>query len=159
MICVIIPTINRSTLIRAVNSVTDNGAFAIIQYGGTAGDNRNKGIKEARKVEPDWIVFLDDDDYLLGGWQDELDNDKDIVVLRMLQNGAEIPDRTNELRFANVGINFALNMNKIDWSDLPKFDDGEGEDWRFLEKLLYKYKNVKITDNIYYYAEKRSYNV
>jgi hypothetical protein len=70
-----------------------------------------------------------------------------------------IPDETDELRFGNVGINFALNMNRIKWEDLPEFDsNGEGEDWRFLEKLLEKYPKVKITKNIYYVAEKRNYN-
>jgi hypothetical protein len=77
----------------------------------------------------------------------------------MRQGEAIVPDATDELRFGNVGINFALNMNRIQWEDLPKFDsNGEGEDWRFLEQLLHKYNKVKITKDIYYVAEKRNYN-
>jgi hypothetical protein len=77
----------------------------------------------------------------------------------MAQGNLLVPDFTDELRFANVGINFALNMNRIEWEDLPEFDsNGEGEDWRFLEQLLEKYPKVKITKDIYYVAPKRSYN-
>ena len=89
----------------------------------------------------------------------ELDSNYDIVVLRMRQGEAIIPDKTDELRWSNVGINFALNMNRIKWEDIPEFDsNGEGEDWRFLEQLLQKYNKVKITKDIYYVAEKRNYN-
>jgi len=159
MIVTIIPTIGRETLERGVISVANNRACAIIQQKGTAGENRNKGIKQAKTLKAQWITFLDDDDYYNDGWDLELDDDYDIVVLRMKQGEAIIPDETDELRFANVGINFALNMNRIKWEDLPEFDsNGEGEDWRFLEKLLQKYNKVKITKDIYYVAEKRNYN-
>ena len=159
MVVTIIPTIGRDTLERAVISVTSNRACAIIQQGGTAGDNRNKGMKEAEGVKAQWITFLDDDDYYNEDWGLELNDDYDIVILKMQQGGVIVPDATDELRFGNVGINFALNMNRIKWEDLPKFDnDGEGEDWRFLEQLLEKYPKVKITKDIYYVAPSRSYN-
>jgi glycosyltransferase involved in cell wall biosynthesis len=159
MVVTIIPTIGRDTLERAVISVANNRACAIIQQEGTAGENRNKGIKQAKTLKAQWITFLDDDDYYNAGWNLELDSNYDIIVLRMKQGEAIIPDETDELRWSNVGINFALNMNKIKWEDLPEFDsNGEGEDWRFLEKLLQKYNKVKITKDIYYVAEKRNYN-
>jgi len=159
MVVTIIPTIGRETLKRAFDSVRRGYRLPIIERGGTAGENRNKGIKTAQSYSPQWITFLDDDDYYNDGWDFQLDNDYDIVVLRMRQGEAIIPDETDELRWSNVGINFALNMNRIKWEDLPKFDsDGEGEDWRFLEQLLEKYNKVKITKDIYYVAEKRNYN-
>lgn len=159
MVAVIIPTIGRESLHRAIDSVRDNRGVALVEQNGTAGENRNKGIKTAKFYSAQWVSFLDDDDYYNDGWDFELDNDYDIVIFRMRQGEAIIPDATDELRFSNVGINFALNMNRIKWEDLPEFDsDGEGEDWRFLEKLLQKYNKVKITKDIYYVAEKRSYN-
>lgn len=159
MVVTIIPTIGRDTLERAVISVTNNRACAIIQQGGTAAENRNKGIEEAERIKAQWITFLDDDDYYNAGWNFQLDSNYDIVIFRMRQGEVIVPDKTNQLRFGNVGINFALNMNRIKWEDLPKFDnDGEGEDWRFLEQLLEKYPKVKITKDIYYVAPKRSYN-
>jgi glycosyltransferase involved in cell wall biosynthesis len=162
MVVTIIPTIGRKSLKRAVESAIDGFLDFMIPLtimGGTAGENRNKGIQIAKILSPDWISFLDDDDYYKYEWALRLDDDYDIVVFRMKQGEAIIPDATDELRFENVGINFALNMNRIKWEDLPEFDsDGEGEDWRFLEKLLQKYNKVKITKDIYYVAEKRSYN-
>lgn len=159
MVITIIPTIGRDTLEKAVMSVTNNRACAIIKQEGTAGENRNKGIKEAETLKAQWVTFLDDDDYYNAGWDFQLDSNYDIIIFRMRQGEAIIPDATDELRFGNVGINFALNMNRIKWEDLPKFDnDGEGEDWRFLEQLLEKYPKVKITKDIYYVAPKRSYN-
>ncbi len=169
MIVTIIPTIGRDSLETAIYSTNwCLGEYSGLVYplavtGGTAGDNRNKGMKIAKTLSAGWITFLDDDDYYMYRWLDELeiaeDDEYDIVIFRMKQGEAIIPDATDELRFANVGINFALNMNRIKWEDLPEFDsDGEGEDWRFLEKLLQKYNKVKITKDIYYVAEKRSYN-
>jgi hypothetical protein len=169
MVVTIIPTIGRDTLKKAVESAIRNNKkydyydeetyIPIIENYGTAGENRNNGINKAKVLNPDWVTFLDDDDYYEEDWGLTLDDDYDIVILRMKQGEAIIPDATDELRFSNVGINFALNMNRIKWEDLPEFDsDGEGEDWRFLEKLLQKYPKVKITKDIYYVAEKRSYN-
>jgi hypothetical protein len=169
MVVTIIPTIGRETLKRAVESVICNNDtyeyydkkpyIPIIENNGTAGQNRNNGINKAKVLDPDWVTFLDDDDYYEEDWELNVNNDYDIIIFRMKQGDLIIPDATDELRFANVGINFALNMNRIKWEDLPKFDsNGEGEDWRFLEQLLEKYPKVKITKDIYYVAEKRSYN-
>jgi len=167
MVVTIIPTIGRKTLGRAFESVISeaidfgNEVSCIPVIGGTAGENRNKGIQIAKALNADWITFLDDDDYYRDLWSEQIDytNKYDIVVLRMAQGNLLVPDFTDELRFANVGINFALNMNRIEWEDLPEFDsNGEGEDWRFLEQLLEKYPKVKITKDIYYVAPKRSYN-
>ena len=158
MVVTIIPTIGRETLIRAIGCIAFL-SIPIVKSEGTAGGNRNKGIKQAKTLKAQWITFLDDDDYYNDGWNLELDSNYDIVVLRMRQGEAIIPHETDQLRWSNVGINFALNMNRIKWEDLPEFDsDGEGEDWRFLEQLLEKYNKVKITKDIYYVAEKRNYN-
>ena len=159
MVAVIIPTIYRESLGRAIYSVMEFNIVPIIESGGTAGENRNKGIQKAKNLKADWIGFLDDDDYYKNIFNFSSAAEYDIVILRMQQGDKLVPDETNELRFGNVGINFALNMNRIKWEDLPEFDsNGEGEDWRFLEQLLEKYPKVKITKDIYYVAPKRSYN-
>lgn len=165
MVVTIIPTIGRDTLKKALRSVVDWSwaddwfTFPIVETGGTAGENRNKGLQICKAIKPEWITFLDDDDYYKEDWWYELHPDYDIVIFRMKQGEVIVPDATDVLRFGNVGINFALNMNRIKWEDLPEFDsNGEGEDWRFLEQLLQKYNKVKITKDIYYVAPKRSYN-
>ena len=159
MVAVIIPTIYRKSLSKAINSVMEFNIVPIIESGGTAGENRNKGIQKAKNLKADWITFLDDDDYFSNIFNFSSASEYDIVILRMQQGDKLVPDETGKLKFGNVGINFALNMNRIKWEDLPKFDnDGEGEDWRFLEQLLEKYPKVKITKDIYYVAPKRNYN-
>ena len=173
MVVTIIPTIGRDTLKKAVQSAIHNNHkenyydeetyIPIIENNGTASKNRNNGINKVKVLKSEWdnlwITFLDDDDYYKEDWGLELDEDYDIVILRMQQGETIVPDKTNELKFGNVGINFALNMDRIKWKDLPEFDsNGEGEDWRFLEQLLQKYNKVKITNEIYYVAPKRSYN-
>lgn len=159
MVAVIIPTIYRESLGRAIYSVMEFNIIPIIESGGTAGENRNRGIQKAKNLKADWIGFLDDDDYYKNIFNFSSAAEYDIVILRMQQGDKLVPDETGELKFGNVGINFALNMNRIKWEDLPEFDsNGEGEDWRFLEQLLQKYNKVKITKDIYYVAPKRSYN-
>jgi glycosyltransferase involved in cell wall biosynthesis len=159
MVVTIIPTIRRETLKRAIKSVVAEGALPLVASGGTAGENRNKALMRAKNVGASWITYLDDDDYYNPGWLAQLDPEYDIIVLRMYQAGSIIPDETDEVRFCNVGINFALNMERIAWLDIPHFDsNGVGEDWRFLEKILRKYPKVHITNQIYYVAETRGNN-
>lgn len=155
MIAVITPTLYRYDLQRAIKSVMNNNVIHIIQGGGSASDNRNDAIEKAKKIDLDWILFLDDDDYLVDGWESSLDSSYDIIILRMKQNNRVVPNKTDVLKFGNVGINFALNMKKIKWEDIPKFDNnGIGEDWRFLSIILKKYNNYSITKNICYIAPK-----
>jgi glycosyltransferase involved in cell wall biosynthesis len=159
MVAVIIPTIYRESLGKAIRSVMEFNIVPIIESGGTAGENRNRGIQKTKNLKADWITFLDDDDYYKNIFNFSSAAEYDIVILRMQQGDKLVPDETGELKFGNVGINFALNMNRIKWEDIPEFDsNGEGEDWRFLEQLLQKYNKVKITNDIYYVAPKRSYN-
>lgn len=150
----IIPTLGRPTIGRAIESILkyDTNAKIFISAGGSAGENRDDGLLLADPF--DWIIFLDDDDYFSGNFLPELDSSFDIVVLRMLQYGNEIPDRTNELRWQNVGINFAINVGFY-WQHRETFGNNKeyGEDWRFFSKLLEHNPRVKITDKVYYIAE------
>lgn len=162
----IIPTVNRKSIVKSISSILSQDPLAriIIQQGGTAGENRNKGILSeiiANNVLGDhseWISFLDDDDFYREGYLDELDSSYDVVVFRMLQNGVIIP-KGNLLYAGNVGINFAIKTSFL--SSIMIVDEvldsnylfdslGHAEDWRFLEKILTHSPNIKITDNIYY---------
>lgn len=161
----IIPSVGRKTLNESIKSVVNESlnCIPIVEVGGKRGYNRNSGIKKAKLLCADWITFLDDDDDYKHGWSEQLYtnfSECDIVILRMIQGGQMIPDVTNRIVCGNVGINIALNMNRIKWDDLPEFDDIDaGEDWRFLYTLMHKYPNIKITDDIFYIAEQRNYSM
>lgn len=162
----IIPTVGRKSITNTINSILneDKNARILIQRGSTAGKNRNSILSiellsnQLDNIKSDFIAFIDDDDFYNEGYLSQIDNDFDIIVMRMNQGGLIIPSYSNELRKANVGINFIVKTeflkkiiiknNIID--DYFLFDEGHAEDWRFLEKLLRFNPKVKITDDVYY---------
>ena len=160
----IIPTINRPTLKRSIESIKQekiDDNILICDTENSAGENRNKCLEKVK--DSDWIIFLDDDDYLVKGHSLELDNDFDIVILTMKQDGKVKPDinkrgygkYSNTCLFkSNVGINFAIKTSfylKYNYN----FDAGKiEEDFRFLKMYLEKTSKIKITDKVYYHAPK-----
>ena len=67
----IIPTLYRDTLDRAVASIKQEATDHNILICGEIKDgrgvgNRNDGLNKIR-IDSDWIIFLDDDDYLMIG--------------------------------------------------------------------------------------------
>lgn len=148
----------RASVLRSIESILkeDPNPIILIRSDDTATANRNRGLADVPSYI-DWIIFLDDDDYLVRGYLDELDSNYDIVVLRMRQESNIIPDNTNRLRFANVGINFAINYRAFE--ELPRFEETYPNDWPFLQKLIAKthQKRIKITDGVFYVAEKRGW--
>ena len=153
----IIPTIGRETIGRTVHAILKEDPLAqilICNGGQSAGENRNKGLVQAKG---EWIVFCDDDDFLNPGYLQQLSTDADLVVFRMMQHGRIIPDITNELRISNVGINFAMRRSLWE-KEKPMFDDGKmEEDWRFLERLLSLSPKVKVTNDVFYNAPASSH--
>ena len=160
----IIPTINRESLKRSIESIKQEEIdhnILICDSENSAGGNRNKSLKKIK--DSDWIVFLDDDDYLVKGHSLELDNNFDIVILTMNQEGKIKPNthlsginygfKTRSCLFqGNVGINYAIKTSfylKYNY----KFDTlGLGEDFRFLKMHIEKSSKIKITDKVFYHA-------
>ena len=158
----IIPTLNRPSLQRTIQSIKEEETkysikanILICDTENCAAKNRNKSLEKVK--DSDWILFVDDDDYLAHGHSLELDNNFDIVILTMEQEGKIKPDQkliqNNTCIFqGNVGINFAIKTSfylKYEYA----FDNlGIGEDWRFLWRYLAYTKKIKITDKVYYHA-------
>lgn len=157
---------NRTSLPTSIYSILSQDPIAriVLQQGGTVGENRNSGLLSEvitnTVVEgySNWIAFLDDDDFYREGYLAEVDNSYDLIVMKMLQNGVEIP-RNSNLVGGNVGINFMISTSFLSKIMLEKgeldtsylFDSlGHAEDWRFLEKILQHNPRVKITDKVYY---------
>ena len=158
----IIPTLNRPTLKRTIKSIENENIdhnILICDTENSAGENRNKSLELVKNSE--WIIFVDDDDYLKKGFSLELDNNFDIVILKMDQEGKIKPDEnlkgygkySNTCLFkGNVGINFAIKTSfylKYNY----KFDAGKiEEDFRFLKMHIEKTNKIKITDKVFYHA-------
>lgn len=160
----VIPTINNDSLNKTIKSIlsVDKNATISIKQGGNAANNRNfllKNILYNNDINNfKWVLFIDDDDFYIGDYISELDENFDLVVLTMEQEGKKIP-RSNNLFFGNVGINFAVKTNfLLSFKEKITFPEkNEGEDWGFLSLLLKKNPKYKITSNIYYMAPKRGY--
>jgi glycosyltransferase involved in cell wall biosynthesis len=61
MISVIIPTLNRPSLKRAIDSTKGARIIkTIIKSEGSCAHNRNLGLRDALSNNSNWIVFLDD---------------------------------------------------------------------------------------------------
>ena len=163
----IIPTLYRTTLSRTIASIQREKVSHNLLIFGTkdcAGYNRNEGLKKVN--DSDWIVFLDDDDYLNKGFSKQLDNNFDIVVLRMSQDASNpfyppkvIPRiEDSKLYSGNVGCNFAIKTSlylKHKWM----FDvSAKNPDWNFLKKALAETNKTKVTNEIYYVAPMGGYN-
>lgn len=163
----IIPTIARTTLLNSIQSIysIDKTANVVIVSGGLVGDNRNKGLKMMAADESvDWVGFLDDDDYFINDFKQELSDSYDLVIMRMNQEGKLIPRvGSAKLSRGNVGINFFINMKFIrdKMSKMPLFDNRPEEDWRFIKTILDNPSTprVKVTEKVYYMAPRRNKSV
>jgi len=166
----IIPTLYRDTLVKAISSIEgeniDHNLLITGKFKDSTGVmNRNHSLKKVKDSE--WIIFLDDDDWLLKGFSKELDSEYDIVVLRMLQSYDNpyfppklVPPyhiKPEELNYGLCGCNIAVKTSfylkhKIEVRPVkcPDFD--------FLERLLKETDKVKITPGIYYMAPLGGYN-
>lgn len=147
----IIPSINRSTILRTVESIQQNDLTAtiLIAAGGGAGDNRNVGLNMSTSESFDWIGFIDDDDYYSPDFKKELDSKFDIVIFKMNRAGRITPK--HEIRKGSVGISYFIKGSL--YKEHPyKFDNKHAQDWRFFENYYKLTTKVKITENVYYNA-------
>lgn len=174
----IIPSINRESLTRTINSLlkqTNNNWEAIVIYDGVEGQEfnderittitidktgvigqvhgeaglvRNVGIRQATT---EWIAFLDDDDSINPNYVETLlfkYNSYDWVLWKMKYQNGLVLPINNQLVFGNVGISFAYKKDKF--SDLLFKNNRNGEDFDFVKELETKSKNYIITEEVYY---------
>jgi len=179
MITFIIPSINRESLKRAINSLinqTNNNWRAIIIYDGVdvtefdddrviikkikkLGDNspthgisglvRNEGIK---LVKTEWIGFLDDDDSLHKDYVKTLFekySDKDFVIWRMTYKNGLIIPRLTNDNLVFGNVGISF-CYKNKFSNLLFDSNRDGEDYDFLKKLTNLSSNYIITSEVYY---------
>ena len=106
--------------------------------------------------KPDWIGFLDDDDYLSSDYicclKDEIKINPiiDVCIFRMAyENGCIIPQKNDRNIIRNkVGISFCL---KYDLIKDNKFINSPFEDYIFLKNLQHKKYKILISSYVCYF--------
>ena len=153
----IIPSLNRPTISRSVDSLinqTNPNWECIIVYDGVDGEDfyderRNIGISMCKTK---WIGFLDDDDTVSPDYVNDLIekySGYDFVVFSMrYSDGRILPQPgSNNLSFGNVGISFCYK-NKFE--GLLFDSNRNGEDFDMVTKLKSLTNNFTITPEVYY---------
>jgi len=172
----IIPTINRDTLNRSINSIlnqTNKNWFCKVVFDdvepiffnddriesikieklgvihdghGQAGLVRNFGID---LVKTNWIAFLDDDDTINDNYVEILLSqylDKDFVIFKMKYENGFTLPQGNNLSFGNVGISFAYKK----YLNMKFESNKNSEDFDLIQKLKNKTDNYIVSDYIMY---------
>ena len=155
-VTIVIPTIGRPTLQRAIDSIENQTIKTkyIIQkdlgHWGAA-TTRNFGMSRVLTL---WVGFCDDDDYLdpnYNKWFIEESAGNDMVIFRMKNSPVDsIPDHqdVDKLEFNKVGISFAVKTtlaNKIQFKDMI------GEDWAFIQAVKKAGYKIHISKHIAYF--------
>lgn len=172
MITFIVPTINRPTLHRAIDSLiaqTDGDWKCIVIFDGVEevdfddkrilsieipklgkfGNNGNAGLVRnvgIEMVETEWIGFLDDDDQLDKDYVKTLKKyaDFDLVIFKMLMPNGKVIPSGDQIKINDVGISFAYRSKFK-----QKFINSDAEDFYFVNELKDK-ANFVITKEIGY---------
>ena len=177
----IIPSIGRSSLKRAVESVINQGDWnwkIIIVFDGiepnidfnndhikyitapktnSAGLTRNIAIP---LVDTGWTAFLDDDDYIADTYIQKLkyyineDSERDIIIFtyRDITNGNTRPPLGfKDIVSCEVGISFACKTDFIHHNDI-KFQWGAIEDFAFLNDCRNAGAKYYLTNDVQYYV-------
>jgi glycosyltransferase involved in cell wall biosynthesis len=177
----IIPTLGRSTLERALESLKLQGVpdwKALVVYdanfdvnyessderitilkadvGGHAGLVRNYGIE---KVQTDWMAFLDDDDWVEKTYVQKLRNytardPYDIVIFtyKDATNGNTVPHRRlKRIEACKVGISFAARTEFVQSNNI-RFTPYAVEDFRFLDECDKAGARYIITHDLQYHV-------
>lgn len=173
VITFIIPSLNRPTLGRTVDSLiaqTDPRWLARVVYDGVEGpsfpDTRLTSWTGPKLGKPHmagpvrnlawffedittpWLGFVDDDDSLCPDYVSRLDDEYDLIVFQMLMGGKLLPEisqnkRIPTLRPGNVGISFAVKT-AFKYKHNIQFSQDRFEDWRFIKDCLDQGATYKI---------------
>lgn len=147
---IVIPTIHRPTLPRAIDSVLQQDSPAeLIVVGDTegsgAGLTRNRGVQLVRTP---WVGFLDDDDRLAYTYVSTMKahfHEADLVLCRIRMNHTDpsIPtvppaEVTNPmaLRRGEAGMSFCVRTElALEYPFVSERDFGSGEDFEFIRRI------------------------
>lgn len=159
MLTIIIPTLMRPSLNRAIKSVEDQTIrtnYIVIGDVDRIGPGLTRNVA-INSVRTNWVGFLDDDDYLDEHYHEWLQKEKDgydMVIFRMQNSPLKeeaVPKSTepDDLKFNEVGISFAM---RTDVAKLFPFSEiVPGEDFELIMRVKQAGYRLKISDKVAYY--------
>lgn len=161
LITIVIPTIDRGTLQRAIDSAKAQGLTVILatdrcdppplgedeRVRGSWGDGKGPRNAALKLVTTPWCGFLDDDDILLPNYRAAFERsidqapDKDIYLFKMRFGSDRVPGRKSgevlwrdaEFRRGNVGISFGIRTSLAQERPFPSARPAE--DFFFLQQF------------------------
>ena len=130
-----------------------------------AGTIRNIGLEYCKKINSEWIGFLDDDDYLSYDYicklKEEININKnmEVCIFRMgYENGAILPFKSDKNIIRNkVGISFCFKKIIIENDFEIKFKDIPYEDFILLKELQAKKYKIVISSYVTYFVRTLPY--
>jgi glycosyltransferase involved in cell wall biosynthesis len=154
---IVIPTIGRPTLQRAIDSVMTQTVptdclVRIDDLEDGAGITRNKAMED---IKTRWVGFLDDDDVLhprYHEWLNEEYHEYDLVLFQMaMDGGMVIPRHVDPAKLAYnwMGISFAM---KTSLARKFPFHNVLGEDYELMDRLRAAGARIKISEHVAYYV-------
>lgn len=165
MLTVLIPTLGRDTLERAVDSVKTQTVpcEVIVEYDPTrtgAGPTLNRMLPHVRTP---WVATMGDDDELDPRYAELLaaqDQTLDLVIFQMrYQDGRVLPTHTEpaHLAFGGVGCSYAVKTEvarRIGWIREP-CHSLLAEDWEMIRTVREMGGNIRIVPQVTYYVRPR----
>lgn len=135
-----------------ITTITSKKLGSFGERHGHAGLVRNLGLDI---VETDWIGFVDDDDSIHPNYVETLFSNysaHDLVVWRMhlAELGCVVP-RGNSIKYCDVGISISFKKKIVD-AGIRFKENGETEDFYFIQDILNVTDNFVITEEVYYNA-------
>jgi len=179
-VAIIIPTLGRSSLQRAIDSLnrqTDKDWTGLVMFDGIkspkspnkkiqffdcekqrgAGSVRNQLLElfYQSKIMSKWIAFLDDDDEFKNTYVEKLKThskkDVDVVLFSFLKGRTSVPSpKTTELIRHNVGISYAVRTTFLLKHTILFEEKRRMEDYEFIHECEKQGANVFITHDEQY---------
>ena len=130
-----------------------------------AGTVRNIGLEYCKKINSEWIGFLDDDDYLSDDYicklkeEININENMEVCIFRMgYKNGTILPFKSDKNIIRNkVGISFCFKKIIIENDFEIKFKDIPYEDFILLKELQTKKYKIVISSYVTYFVRTLPY--
>lgn len=166
LLTVLIPTIGRRTLPRAMKSVTDQTvptSLVVVQdhdRTGT-GPTLNRGLS---LVETDWVATMGDDDVLHPAFAESLAayvriyDRLDLVVFQMqYRDGRVLPSELSPASWfhGDVGASYAVRTEvarEVGFLDVPSRPGGPSEDWEMISAVRDRGDRVLVVPVVRYFV-------
>jgi glycosyltransferase involved in cell wall biosynthesis len=151
----VMPSINRPTVQRAIDSVERTGAFILWREDKNnlgPGELRNRLIK---RVKTPWVSFIDDDDTVIEDYVQRLaeeiekNPEADLIHFKTYFPWGQVLPQWPTVGWGNIGISFSVKTQVA--KNFP-FKDEPYEDYEFVHRLERMGHNIVFSPYLTYRA-------